>query len=167
MKKLLPVLTVILLICVVVILFVSLSKKQNMITIQKGNFQKQPLPIKTGHVNDTQCKMIITDTTHACEVIAPNGNTWFFDDPGCMILWLKDKTFNDKAVMWVKTVDTKKWIAAKKAWYNQTDKTPMHYGFGAREIYKKGYINYEQMRLKMLRGENLTNPRIRKKLLGY
>ncbi len=167
MKKLLPLLTVILLVCVVVILFISLSKKEDMITIEKGNIQKQPLPIKAGHVNDTQCRMIITDTSHACEVVAPNGNTWFFDDPGCMILWLKDKSFKDDVVMWVKTLDTKKWIQAQKAWYTQTDKTPMHYGFGARQTYKKGYIDFEKMRLKMLRGENLTDPRIRKKLLGY
>ncbi len=167
MKKLLPMLTIILILAVAAILFLSLSKKEEMITIQKGNIQKLPLPIKKGHVNDTECRMVITDTTHACEVIAPNGNTWFFDDPGCMIKWLKDKAFTDKATLWVKTFDTHKWIDAKKAWYAQTDKTPMHYGFGAREVHKKGYINFDEMRLKMLRGENLTDPRIRKKLLGY
>ncbi len=167
MKKLLPLLTVVMIIAVVVILFLSLSKKEEMITIQKGNTQKQPLPIKPGHVNDTQCKMIITDTTHAAEVVAPNGNTWFFDDPGCMILWLEDKPFKTQATLWVKAVDTGKWIDAKKAWYTRTDNTPMHYGFGARETKSEGLISFEEMRLKMLRGENLTDPRIRKKLLGY
>ncbi len=167
MKKLLPLLTILLIAAVAAIIFISLSKKEEMITIQKGNLTHRPLPIKTGHVNDTQCKMVITDTTHACEVVAPNGNTWFFDDPGCMVLWLEDKPFKEKAVLWTKTVDTGKWIDARKAWYAQTDNTPMHYGFGAREKKKEGYITFEEMRLKMLRGENLTDPRIRKKLLGY
>jgi nitrous oxide reductase accessory protein NosL len=167
MKKMIPLLTTLLIIMVVVILFLSLSKKEDMTTLAKGNFQKIPLPIKKGHVTDTECKMVITDTTHAAEVIAPDGKTWFFDDPGCMIKWIEDKPFKKEAVIWVKAVDTGKWIDAKKAWYAQTDKTPMHYGFGAREHKKEGYITFDEMRLKMLRGENLTDPRIRKKLLGY
>jgi len=42
----------------------------------------------------------------------------------------------------------------------------MHYGFGAREKKCKECINFDEMRIRMLRGENLTNPKIRKKLLG-
>ncbi len=166
MKKFLPLLTILLIAAIVAIVFISLSKKEKMITIQKGNIQKLPLKIEKGHVNDTECKMIITDTTYAAEAVAPNGDTWFFDDPGCMIKWLKGKPFEKEAKLWVKAVDTKKWIDAKKAWYSLTDPTPMHYGFGAREVKKDGYINFEEMRLKMLRGENMSDPRIRKRLLG-
>ncbi len=43
----------------------------------------------------------------------------------------------------------------------------MGYGFGAYENKKEDVINFEEMLLKMYRGENLTNPHIRKKLLGY
>lgn len=167
MKKLLPVLTVGLIVLIVVILFVSLSKKEDMVTIYKGNIQKLPIPIKPDHVNDTECRMVIHDTTYACEVIAPNGNTWFFDDPGCMTKWLETKPFRDKAVLWVKAVDTGRWIDARKACYARTDPTPMHYGFGAREKKSEGCLSFDEMRLKMLRGENLTDPRIRKKLLGH
>ncbi len=41
----------------------------------------------------------------------------------------------------------------------------MHYGFGVHEDKKKGYIDFKEMRLRMLRGENMTNPKIRKKIL--
>ncbi len=167
MKKFIPLLIIVLFMTVIAIIFISLSSKEQKITIQKGNLQKIPLPIKPGFVNDTECKMLITDTTYAAEVVAPNGDTWFFDDPGCMIKWLEDKEFSKNAVIWVKSVDTKKWIDARKAWYALSDPTPMHYGFGAREIKKDGYIDFKQMRLKMLRGENLSDPRIRKKLLGH
>ncbi len=167
MKKLLPFLTIVLIAAIVAIVFISLSKEKQMITIQKDNFKQLPLPIKLGHVNDTECKMVINDSTYAAEAVAPSGDTWFFDDPGCMIKWLEDKSFAKDAILWVKAVDTKKWIDARKAWYALTDPTPMHYGFGAREVKKEGYIDFNEMRLKMLRGENLSDPRIRKKLLGH
>jgi len=42
----------------------------------------------------------------------------------------------------------------------------MLYGFGAYSTLKDGLIDFETMRLKMLRGENMSDPYIRKKLLG-
>jgi len=166
MKKLIPAFSILVVMAIVVILFVSLSKKENMTTIHKGNINKLPIPIKPGHFHDTQCAMVITDTTYACEVIAPNGNTWFFDDPGCMVKWIEDKPFKDEAILWAYARDTDTWIDAKKAWYSLTDPTPMNYGFGAYENPKEGYIDFRQMTMKMLRGENLTDPRVKKKLLG-
>jgi hypothetical protein len=52
------------------------------------------------------------------------------------------------------------------AWYGIKDATELRYGGGAREKKCVGCIPFEEMRLRMLRGENLTNPKIRKKLLG-
>jgi nitrous oxide reductase accessory protein NosL len=166
MKKLLPLLSIALLIAVIAIVFVSLAKKEGPVTVVKGNTAFKPLPIKINHTNDTQCAMLIKSERNACEVIAPDGRTWFFDDPGCMILWLKERDWADKAVLWVHTLDTHRWIDARKAWYGIRDATEMRYGFGAREKKCDGCIDFEEMRLRMLRGENLTNPKIRKKLLG-
>jgi len=166
MKKLLPLLSIALLIAVIAIVFVSMAKKDAPVTIAKGNMAFKPLPIKLGKTNDTQCAMLIKSNRNAAEAIAPDGRTWFFDDPGCMMTWLKSREWADKAVLWVHTLDTKRWMDARKAWYGVTDVTEMHYGFGAREKKCKGCIDFEEMRLRMLRGENLTNPKIRKKLLG-
>jgi len=166
MKKLLPLLSIALLIAVIAIVFVSLAKKEAPVTIVKGNTAFKPLPIKINHTNDTQCAMLIKSEHNAAEVIAPDGRTWFFDDPGCMILWLKERDWADKAVLWVHTIDTNRWIDARKAWYGIRDATEMRYGFGAREKKCDECIDFEEMRLRMLRGENLTNPKIRKKLLG-
>ena len=166
MKKLLPLLSIALLIAVIAIVFVSLAKKEGPVTVVKGNTAFKPLPIKINHTNDTQCAMLIKSEHNAAEVIAPDGRTWFFDDPGCMILWLKERDWADKAVLWVHTIDTNRWIDARKAWYGIRDATEMRYGFGAREKKCDECIDFEEMRLRMLRGENLTNPKIRKKLLG-
>ncbi|OQX74445.1 MAG: hypothetical protein B6D59_02475 [Campylobacteraceae bacterium 4484_4] len=167
MKKVLPILSILLIAAVIAILFISMAKKEKLITTVSGNIAKKPLKIVPGKYTDTECAMTIESEHYACEVVAPDGRTWFFDDPGCMIKWLETKDFKDKAVLWVHAEDTGNWIDARKAWYSRTDHTPMHYGFGAREKFKEGLIDFETMRLMMLRGENLTDPRIRKKLLGY
>lgn len=165
-KYLIPIISTVMIVGVLAIILVSLSKKEQPVTIVKGNTVFKPLPIKLNFTNDTQCKMLIKSEKNAVEVIAPDGRTWFFDDPGCMVLWLKDKDFKDQAVIWVHTIDTNRWIDAKKAWYGIKDHTAMHYGFGAREHKCNECIDFNEMRLRMLRGENLTDPRIRKKLLG-
>ena len=161
-----PILSTLLFIAAIAVIFVSLAKKEQPVTIVKGNTAFKPLPIKLGATNDTQCKMLIKSERNAAEVIAPDGRTWFFDDPGCMSLWLKDKSWKDRAKIWVHTLDSKRWIDARKAWYGVRDATAMHYGFGAREHKCEGCIDFDEMWQRMMRGENLTNPKIRKKLLG-
>lgn len=166
MKKIAPILTILIIVAIIIVLFVSMSSQQKMTTTVENNIEKKALQIIPGHFHDIQCAMTIESLHHACQAVSPSGKTWFFDDPGCMILWLEDKSFKEEAVLWVHTEDTEKWIDAKKAWYTLTDTTPMGYGFGAREIQKEGFIPFSKMRLKMLRGENLTDPKIRKQLLG-
>ena len=165
MKKVLPLLVVIVFMSIVAMIFVSMAKENQPITIVKGNLEMKPLAIKLNFTNDTQCKMLIKTEENTAQVVAPDGRTWFFDDPGCMVLWLEGKGFKESAKLWVHTLDTKKWVDARTASYGVAEHTAMHYGFGARENIDKS-IDYKEMRLRMLRGENMTNPKIRKKLLG-
>jgi nitrous oxide reductase accessory protein NosL len=166
MKKLAPFITILLFVGVIVALFLSLGKVQKMVVIKEGNLQKLPLEIVLNKYQDSDCGMVIEDMTYVSEVVAPDGKTWFFHDHGGFIHWLEDKPFKDEAVIWVRTKDTQKWINAKKAYYSLNDITPMGYGFGAYEKSQKGFIDFDTMRLKMLRGETMNNPKIRKKLLG-
>ncbi|MCF6173344.1 MAG: hypothetical protein L3J44_06125 [Campylobacteraceae bacterium] len=131
------------------------------------NMQKVPLKIIPNKMQDPQCHMYLSGDTFAVEVITSDFKTHFFDDPGCSILWMKSQNINpSKVTIWAYSMDSKKWINAKKAYYSISDfQTPMHYGFGAHKNKKKGYIDFKEMRLRMLRGENMTNPKIRKKIL--
>lgn len=166
MKKVLPILVSLFMVVVIAIVFVSMAKESQPVTIVTGNAEMKPLPIDINHTNDTQCAMLIKTIYNTAQAVAPDGRTWFFDDPGCLVLWIEEKPFKDKAKLWVHTIDTKKWIDAKSAHYGITDPSVMHYGFGARENKTDKSIDYDEMRLRMLRGENLTDPKIRKKLLG-
>jgi hypothetical protein len=165
-KKIVQIVITLLFIGVVAVIFISISKKEMPVTIVKGNMEHKPLAIKLDATNDTQCKMLIRTERNSAEVVSPDGRTWFFDDPGCMVLWLQEREWADRAFLWVHTIDTGRWVDARKAWYGVTDHTAMHYGFGAREKKCEGCIDFTEMRSRMLRGETLVDPKIRKKLLG-
>lgn len=166
MKKILPVFTVIVLIVIIILIFVSMSNEKRMVVIHSGNHTHSPVDIKVNHFQDTQCGMTIDKVKDSVQVVSPDGRTWFFDDTGCLALWYKDIKFKKDAVIWVYSNDTNEYIDGKKAWYSKTDSTTMGYGFGAYKIKKDNMISFDEMLVKMYKGENLTNPLIRKKLLG-
>lgn len=165
MKKILPFLTILTIIIIIVIIFYSMSSQKQMVVLKEGNTTQQPLEIILGKYQDSDCGMIIDNMTYVSQVIAPDGKTWFFHDHGGLVNWIKDKPFKDEAKIWVMTKDTKKYIDGRTAWYSRTDKTPMGYGFGAYEEKEDGFLTYDEMSLKMLRGETLNNPYIKKELL--
>lgn len=166
MKKILPFLTIIVIIAIIIIIFLSMSNAKQMVVLKEGNISQTPLEIILGKYQDSDCGMTIDKMDYVSQVVVPDGKTWFFHDHGGMANWLKDKTFKDSAKIWVMTIDTKKYIDGRIAWYSRTDATPMGYGFGAYENKQDGFITFEEMTLKMLRNESLKNPYIKKELLG-
>jgi nitrous oxide reductase accessory protein NosL len=166
MKKLAPFLITVVIMAIVAILFVSLANKEQMVTVYQNNQSQQPLALDLHHLQDPQCAMVVESNQYAAQLAAKTGKTWVFDDVGCMIEWQEDKPFADKPKIWVYTLDTHRWIDAKKAYYSTTESTPMRHGFGAHEKADDAYIDYDEMRLRVLRHEDMTNPIIRKKLLG-
>ena len=92
-------------------------------------------------------------------------NNIYFDDVGCMVLWAKKHNNNlQNASVFAK--DTQKYIKAKDAHYTINERTPMGYGFTAYQNPQKDSITFQEMRLRMLRGETMKNPKIRKQILG-
>jgi len=163
MKNVLVVLTII---AVVIAIFLTLGASGQMVVVKEGNLKKLPLDIKIGHYQDSDCGMVIEDLDYVSQVVSPKGNTYFFHDHGGMAKWIKDKEFAKDAKIWVMSLDTKKYIDAKEAYYSLDDETPMGYGFGAYENKQEGFIDFDEMQLKMLRGETMNNPLIRQKLKG-
>ena len=151
-------------IALIVTLFLSLATKQQMVTLMTGNVEKKPLTIILNHYQDSECGMVIDSLEYVSQVIAPNGNTWFFHDHGGMVDWLDRKSFKDEAILWIYAKDTKKWINGYKAWYSRDEKTPMLYGFGAYENKREKLIDFKTMQLHMLRGEHMANLIIRQQL---
>ncbi len=166
MKKFIPFLVVVIAVVIIVSLFLFLASSKRMIVVQEGNINQLPVKMEVGLYQDSDCGMVIDDLCDASQVVAKSGKSWFFHDHGGFVKWLEDKKFKDSAKIWVMSRDTKQWIDAKKAYFSLTDDTPMGYGFGAYEKASDGYINFDTMRLRVLRGETLRNPHIKKQLLG-
>ncbi len=167
MKKILmPLITVLIIIGIIATIVLSMADKEHAKVIATGNTAQQVIQIKPKEYQCSTCKMEIEHLQFAAQVVNASGKTWFFDEIGCLVKWIEDQPFKHSAVLWTMTEDTHKWIDAKKAYYSRDSITPMGYGFAAQEHQKKGCIDFDTMRLKMLRGENMTDPYIRKQLLG-
>ncbi|MBU1667127.1 hypothetical protein KKC13_01840 [bacterium] len=89
----------------------------------------------------------------------------YFDDVGCLILWTKKEGRESRDAK-VFTKDTKEYIKADDAHYTINEQTPMNYGFSAYKKPPPNSIRFDEMQLRMLRGEHMANPKIRKQILG-
>ena len=161
-----PYIIIVVIVGFIVVLFLSLGSAQKMVVIKEGNLKKVPLKMEVNKCQDSFCGMVIEDLNYASQVVGPDGKTWFFHDHGDFVEWLKDKPFAKDAVIWVMSRDTHRWINGRKAFYTINELTPMGYGFGAYEKQAKGMIDFKTMQLKILRGETMKDPKIRKQLLG-
>lgn len=158
MKKILPFLSIILVLFIIFTIFLSMAKEQKMIVVKEGNVSRIPLDIVLGKYQDSDCGMLINSLEYASQIISEEGKTWFFHDHGGMANWLNSKSFKDTALVFVMTKDTKRYIDARKAFYSVDEDTPMKYGFGAYENKIDDYIDFEELSLRVLRKQTLANP---------
>jgi len=135
------------------------------VSVIRGNYERKPLTFTLKQTNDVVCKMLIRSYDNSAQAVDSRGNTHFFNDPGCMVLWLREQPDRAQIRLWIYTLDTHRWIDARRAWYGLKERTVMGYGFGAREKQKRGSIGFEEMYRRMLRGETLLDPKVRKSLL--
>lgn len=143
----------------------SSSSKQDVKLFYKGNLKHEAVKIKADEYSCAKCKMDVHALDYATQAVKKNGDTYFFDDIGCMILWL-EKNSEGVVVKYVRTVDTHQWIKAEEAHYSRIAPSPMGYGFAAVEASKAGLVTYDEMRTYMLKGQTLRNPAVKKSLLA-
>lgn len=117
--------------------------------------------------NCPTCNMKISDSKLFTSSLYIKNSVHTFDDIGCMILFAKNNQLDLKNLhSEVFTNDTKKYIDSKKAYYKTDEDTPMNYGFAAYEHKQDNSVSFDEVIVKMLRGENMANPKIRKFTLG-
>jgi hypothetical protein len=141
------------------------NTKDNKNYVYKGNTKYKAIDIKAKEYSCSKCNMFVKNLDYATQIVLKNGNTYFFDDIGCAVEWLENNS-NELAIVLTKTLDSHKWMDAKKVWYSRIAPSPMGYGFAGVEHKKDGLIEYEKMKSLMLKGENLRNPKVKKSLLG-
>lgn len=132
------------------------------------NYSHIPLAFKDNALQCSHCFMYLVGKKHTAQAIDAAGKTYFFDDPGCLVLWIKDqKIAFETLTLWVYSMDTHQWIDMRKAYFDIKETTPMEHGFAAYSEAKEGFIPFEEMQLSVLRGETMANPKIKKQLLGH
>lgn len=165
MKKILVnLLSFVVVVAIIVILLLSFGTQEGAKYVYKGNSDYKIVPIQPKEYQCSTCNMDVEALEYSVEVIAKNANTYFFDDIGCVVLWLKDNSLAIEKIM-VQTLDTYQWVEAKKAWYSRIAHDPMGYGFAAVEQQKEGLVSYDEMSTLMLQGKNLHDPFVKKQLL--
>jgi len=141
---------------------------KNQLPTEMLNSAKVPLEFKDNTIQCPQCHMYLVGKKHTAQIITTDLKTHIFDDIGCALLWLKEhKIEPNETTMWVFSNDTNRYIDALKAFYSISDETPMRYGFGAYESSKEVMIDFNEMRLRMLRGENMSDPKVKHHLQGH
>jgi copper chaperone NosL len=155
-----------LLLAVMVVLILARNRQEGHVTILSGNSARQAVTIVPGKYQGAQCGMTINQVVDSAQAVAPDGRTWFFDDVGCLALWLKDNRLRDEMMLWAYSRDTSEWVDARQCWYSRTDETPMGYGFAAYSVSGEGRVDFHRMVNFMQRDEHLNNSSTRDELLG-
>ena len=75
------------------------------------------------------CKMLVSDKRYAAQIIDDAGERRFFDDVGCMVLWID--AHKTPARSWAHEASGAAWLDARTARYVQGARTPMDFGFEA------------------------------------
>lgn len=91
-----------------------------------------PPEIAYGLEECSYCRMIISEEAYAAAVVAPDGTTWKFDDPGCLMA-ARGKWNRAGVRIWVHDADSGVWLDAADAYFVRQDaaKTPMGSGLVA------------------------------------
>ncbi len=71
------------------------------------------------------CAMVLSDRRFGAQVLSSAGERFFFDDPGCMVLFLEERGLGS-AQAWVH--EDSRWVDARGARYASGAVTPMDFG---------------------------------------
>lgn len=113
-----------------------------------------------------KCNMELPSSNIYTAKLQVQNKNYGFDDIGCLVLWSQEKNINMyKAEVFAN--DTQKYIDVSKAYFSFNEITPMSYGFGAYELEKENTIKIDEVKLRILRGEHMGNPKIRKQILEH
>ncbi len=77
------------------------------------------------------CSMLVSERRYAAQLVTDDGTRVFFDDPGCMAVWLAEGRGHARR-SWVYSA-AGAWIDARTARYVRDQPSPMGFGFAPAE----------------------------------
>lgn len=110
-----------------------------------------------------RCRMVLSDRFHSAQVRqstpGERSRVHLFDDIGCALIWLRDKSWGDdpSTEIWVNDHRTGNWIDARTATYVKGQLTPMEYGLGALESPAPDGLSFAQAKAHVFAVEKRFN----------
>ena len=89
-----------------------------------------PEPIAFDRESCAHCHMLISDPAFAAQLQTEDGETFNFDDPGCLLRWRAEHAPRVQAV-WFHHLREERWLPEAKVAFVPVARTPMGYGLGA------------------------------------
>ncbi len=98
------------------------------------------------------CAMHLGDPRFAAQLSTVDGDTYFYDDPGCLFLHQEQLEHSQIAIhkRWFRDMNSPAWLEAAEVTFQRSDNTPMDYGFGAVPAGSPNSIGLEQAAAEVL-----------------
>lgn len=97
------------------------------------------------HESCAHCSMTISDHRFACQLQTRAGETYDFDDPGCLLTFIAEKHPQVGAI-YFHSIRGETWIRQSDAAFVKGQNTPMGYGLGAVLAGTPGAISLDDAR---------------------
>lgn len=102
-------------------------------------------PIIWDRESCSHCAMTISDHRFACQLQTKGGETYDFDDPGCLLTYVARKHPQVGAI-YFHALNGETWIKAPDAAFVNGQNTPMGYGLGAVPAGTRGAVSLDDAR---------------------
>lgn len=129
-----------------------------------GDSGTGPKEVKWDRDACERCRMVLSDRFHAAQIRyfpaeKKRSVVAFFDDIGCAVLWLADKSWerDQQTEIWVADHRTGEWIDARSATYVKGNLTPMEYGLGAQSETTPSGLTFDQAKQHIIDVEKRFN----------
>jgi hypothetical protein len=107
-----------------IVAFVVVSNRQ----VPEG-----PVPVVWDKTACAHCVMHLGDPRFAAQLTTTSGDTFFYDDPGCLFLHRRTllETSTKIHAMWFCDMNGNGWLSQQDVAFLATEGSPMDFGFGA------------------------------------
>ena len=100
------------------------------------------------------CRMHVSEHGFAAQLHSVDGEVFFFDDPGCLLVWEAEHPGAARAV-YFHHLRQERWLAEAVAGFVEVSPTPMDWGFGAVDAGDPEALPLAEVRRRVLAGPRI------------
>jgi hypothetical protein len=109
--------------------------------MRSNRLPDEPQPIAWDREPCAECRMHIGEPAFAAQLITEDGRVLSFDDPGCLLIHLRDQAPRVHRA-WVRHRDDDRWLPLTEAGFVRADRSPMGYQLAAVDTGTPGAVDW-------------------------